>query len=87
MSRSFISHEINLKCMAAISHMINKTDLTVCTHKITNMIKMLINPVSPAADIISDSFHCYKLHLEAFIVSEQKYIMIQGYAIIYETNR
>ena len=56
--------------MAAMSHMSDINDLTVSMHKITNGIKMLINPVSAAGDMIPDSFHCYQLHLETLIVSE-----------------
>ena len=36
---------MNLKCVAAISHLSNITGLTVCVHKITNVIKILKNRV------------------------------------------
>ena len=73
---------MNLKCKTAILHMSNRTDITVSMYTITNGITILINPVSEDGD----SFHCYQLHLEILIVSEQRYILTRGYAITSETN-
>ena len=70
-----VSHEINLKCVAAMSHLSNITDLTVSMHTITNGMKILMNPVSAAGDMRLDSFHCYLLHLASLVVSEQRPIL------------
>ena len=76
---------MNLKCMKAISHLSSITSLTIRVHKITDMIRILT--VLAAEDMIPDSFHCYQLHLETLVVSEQCYILIREYAITYETSR
>ena len=55
---------MNIKCIEAMSHMSNLTDLTVSMHKNTNVIKELLNPVPTAGDMNPDLFHCYQLHLE-----------------------
>ena len=80
--RSPISHAMNLKYMTASSHMSNIAGLNLSRHKITYGIKILINAVSAAEDIILDSFHCHQLHLETLVVSEQWVC-----AITYEINR
>ena len=78
-----VSHEMNLKCMATISHMTNITGLTVSIYKITYRIDLLINHVSAVEDMLSDPFHALSL-----VVSDQIYILTRGYAITYdETNR
>ena len=66
---------MNLKCMAAVPHMSDITDLTVSKYKIANGIKILMSPVSTAGDLIPDSFHCYHLHLETLIISEHRHIL------------
>ena len=73
--------------MAAMSHTSNITDLTISMPKITNGIKILINPVLTAGDVIPDSFHCYQMPLETLVVSEQRHVLTLGYTITYETNR
>ena len=57
------------------------------TGKITDIIKLLISPVSVAEDRISDSFHSYYLHLETVVISEQRYKLTLGYVIISEKSR
>ena len=80
---SYVSHEMNLKCMAAISHMSNITGLTGSVHKITWNKD---NTKSYFCSRRPDLFHCYQLHLETSVVSEQWYMLTRGYAITYETN-
>ena len=60
----------HLKYMAAMTHMSNRTDITVSMHTITLGIKILMNHVSAADGMIHASFHSYQLHLESLIVSE-----------------
>ena len=72
---------MNFKYTAPSSRMSYITGLSM--HKITDGIKILINPVSAAEDL----FHCYQLHLDTFVVSEQMYILTLGYEITYEPNR
>ena len=60
--------------MVAISHMSNITGLTVSMQTITDRIKKLINPVSAAADIVSDSFHSYQLLLDLSCYRVKVYI-------------
>ena len=76
---------MNLKYMAAISHVSNITGLTVSMPKITNGIKILINLASAAADMIPDSF--ISLLSVLIVVSEQRYILTWEYVITCETNR
>ena len=58
--------------MAAISQMLNITGLTVSMYKLTNKIKLLINPVSANKGMIFESFHRYQLHLERLYLFQSK---------------
>ena len=55
-----------------MSNMPNTNDLTVGMHKVTNGIKILINPVLAVGDMMPDSCHYYQLHLETLVVLEKK---------------
>ena len=73
--------------MAVSLHRSNIIDITVSMHKITDAIKILITPISAAESMIPDSFHCYQLHLETLVVSEQRCILTREYAKTCETNQ
>ena len=81
-----VSNEKKLKYMAAYSHMSNKKGPKASMHKITDGIKILINPVSAAEDMIPDLFNYFQVYLETLVVSEQIYILTRGYEITYETK-
>ena len=82
-----VSLGMTLKQITVISNMSNINGLSVSMHKATSGIKIRTKPVSAARDLIYVSCQCYQLHLETSVVSEQRYILTQGYAITYETNR